>query len=219
MILFGLRASEPCLLFRENLDVDWLRVPCIPDLAYQTKGRRDKRFPLMESLQRFWNALREGMQHGLLYRRRAVVEGRETPLLKDLSLPDIIAEFQKRLAGSKGVHAAGRLRLRDAVLHEAGGLKYDHVEAEFHAVAGRLHWPAHATLKDFRHLFCTTLGNTSMPEGYRRYLMGHAPGKAAVVAYTHLNKLREHFEKAVEIDFRPLVDALTSRLGELKWKD
>ena len=45
MLLFGLRAAEPCYLFREYLEDDWLGVPCNLDLAYQTKGRRDKRFP------------------------------------------------------------------------------------------------------------------------------------------------------------------------------
>jgi DDE superfamily endonuclease len=45
MLLFGLRATEPCLLFREFLDSGWLRVPCLPELDYLTKGRRDKRFP------------------------------------------------------------------------------------------------------------------------------------------------------------------------------
>ena len=43
--IFGLRASEPCLLFHEHLSRDWLDVPCLPELAYYTKGRRDKASP------------------------------------------------------------------------------------------------------------------------------------------------------------------------------
>jgi hypothetical protein len=38
MLLFGLRAAEPCYLFREYVDSDWLRVPNNLDLYYRTKG-------------------------------------------------------------------------------------------------------------------------------------------------------------------------------------
>lgn len=176
LILFGLRASEPCYLFREYLDADWLRVPCNLDLAYRTKGRRDKRFPLLGCLQAFWTDVRQQGSQGLLYERRAVLEGRESAPLRGTSQVGLIAEFQRRCAAAPGSDAMERLRLRDAVLLEAGGLKYDHVEQEFGRLARALDWPATATLKDFRHLFCTTLGNTPMPEGYRRYLMGQSPG-------------------------------------------
>jgi hypothetical protein len=77
LLLFGLRAAEPCLLFAEYLDGQWLRVPCNPELDYQTKGRRDKRFPLIEDLEPLWGLLRDGREHGLLYERRAVVTGKE----------------------------------------------------------------------------------------------------------------------------------------------
>ena len=43
MALYGLRASEPCFLFEEHLREDWLDVPCLPEMAYFTKGRREKR--------------------------------------------------------------------------------------------------------------------------------------------------------------------------------
>ena len=76
LILFGLRAAEPAWLFHEHLDADWLRVPCIPELSYFTKGRRDKKLPLPESLPRFWDLLRRPAPQGLLYERRAVVAGR-----------------------------------------------------------------------------------------------------------------------------------------------
>lgn len=45
--------------------------------------------------------------------------------------------------------------------------------------------------------------------------MGHAPGRAAIVTYTHLNKLREHYLRAVEIEFAPLVNAIHRRAIEL----
>jgi hypothetical protein len=213
-LFFGLRASEPRFLFWEFLEGEWLRVPCQPDLAYVTKGRRDKRFPLAEPLRPFWDFLRRGDGHGLLYLRRGVVEGRERAPLRGKSLAELTAEFQRRCAAAKSLDAVGRLRLRDAVLREAGGLSYDHVRGEFAVLARELRWPARATLKDFRHLFCTTLGNAALPEGYRGYLMGHAPGKAAVVAYSHLDDLRQQYAEVVRRQWMPLVWAVNRRAQE-----
>ena len=67
MLLFGLRATEPCYLFVEHLDNQWLRVPCLPELSYYTKGRRGKRSPLLQELQGFWHELLGPRTQGLLY--------------------------------------------------------------------------------------------------------------------------------------------------------
>jgi hypothetical protein len=213
MLLFGLRAAEPCYLFREYLEEGWLRVPCNPDLEYRTKGRRDKRFPLLDGLRPLWDALREGGDFGLLYLRRAVREGREPAPLRGRSLGGLVAEFRRRCAAAKRLGANDREDLRDAVLGDAGGLRYDHIEQEFGTLAGRLGWPAAATLKDLRHLFATALGNAAVPEGYRRYLMGQSPGKAAVVAYTHLNQLRQQYAGAVRREWGTLVEAICQQLA------
>ena len=76
-------------------------------------------------------------------------------------------------------------------------------------LAKQLAWPLGATLKDFRHLFATNLENAGVPESYRRFLMGHAPGRAAIVTYTHLNKVRDHYMRAVTNEFAPIVEAIT----------
>jgi hypothetical protein len=218
MLLFGLRASEPCFLFREYAAGDWLRVPNIPDLDYRTKGRRDKRFPLIDELALFWDWWRSGSSVGLLYERRLVAEGRESAPLRGAPLAELIAEFRRR-CGQASHGATGRRRLRDHVLRETGGLTYDHVGHEFAAVARRLDWPKEATLKDLRHLFATTLGNAAMPEGYRRYLMGQAPGRAAVVAYTHLNQLRRHYAEAVRREWAILVEAVLRKIKDVSASD
>jgi hypothetical protein len=214
MLLFGLRASEPCYLFREYLEGGWLRVPCNGDLGYRTKAGRDKRFPLPDELRPLWDALRTGGDTGLLYQRRSVAEGREVAPLRGQPLAALVTEYRRRCAAAGSPDAAGRELLRDALLREAGGLGYDHVEQEFGTLARRLGWPSAATLKDLRHLFATTLGNTPMPEGYRRYLMGQSPGKAAVVAYTHLNQLREQYAEVVRGAWAPLADAVARRLAD-----
>src|SRR5262249_17930538 len=146
MLFFGLRAREPCFLFRECLEERWLRVPCLPDLGYRTKGGRDKRFPLLDGLQPLWDLLRAGGGHGLLYLRRRVLAGEEPAPRRGASLAELTVEFQRRCAAGKVSGAAGRQRLRDAVLHEAGDLSYDHIQGEFASLARRLAWPVRATL-------------------------------------------------------------------------
>jgi hypothetical protein len=144
LLLFGLRAAEPCYLFREYLEDNWLRVPCILDLAYRTKGRRDKRFPLIVELRPLWDALRAGGDVGLLFLRRAVQENREKAPLRGTSLEGLVAEFRRRCAAETVTDAAQRHRIRDLVLRDAGGIRYDHVETEFghhpgqHGYAGDL---------------------------------------------------------------------------------
>lgn len=215
LILFGLRAAEPCLLFRNHVDADWLRVCCIPELIYWTKGRRDKRFPLIADLQPFWDFLRDTSAPGLLYQRRSVVEGRELAPLRQASLAELIEEFQNRCARSKPTGTAERIRLREQLLRQAGALNYDHVEQEFQRLARSLCWRPQATLKGFRHAFATMLGNTPMAEAYKKYLMGHSPGRSALIAYTHLNQLCEQFRQSATHAWPTLIEAIRQRTQEV----
>lgn len=215
LAFYGLRASEPCFLFREHLADGWLRIPCLPGLGYVTKGRRDKRVPLIAPLQTLLKPASDGPDQGVLFLRRDVQEGTETPPLLGASLETLEQQFASRCQQSARSMARDRIQQRDAVLKEAGALTYDHIEHEFRKVARPLHWPANATLKDFRHLFASTLENAGVPEFYRRYLMGQSPGKAAIVTYTHLNELQTHYEDAVRRRFQPLVETVTRRVEEL----
>ncbi len=216
ILVFGLRAAEPCVLFADHLRDGVLSVPCVPELGLLTKGRRDKRFPLPERLEPFWEVLRDGRDKGLLHERRAVAEGREQVPLRDASLAELISEYRARCDRKNAKTAAERARVREGVLRDAGGLDYDHMQGEFTKVTNGLGWPAAATLKDLRHLFATTLNNAGVPEGYVRYLMGHAPGKAALVAYTHLDQLRRHYSAALEQEWAPLLDAINQRVVSLR---
>lgn len=216
MLLFGLRAAEPCFLFHEHIDDHWLRVWNIPDLAYRTKGRRDKKFPLIDDLKAFWNWWRQGTSHGLLYQRRGIVEARERTNLQLPSMADLIEEFRQRCASDSLPGAARRKRVRDELLCEAGGLSYDHIQAEFAGLARQLSWPREASLKDLRHLFATTMNNAAMPETYRRYFMGHSLGRSAISAYTHLHDLQRHYAEAVRREWIPLFEAIQSRIHAIQ---
>jgi integrase len=127
----------------------------------------------------------------------------------------LVKEFQRRSAAG-GIHtAADRRRLRDQLLHDAGGINYDHIVAEFGKVARALKWPQPATIKDFRHLVATCLENAGMPEHYRKFLLGQSPGRAAIVVYTHLNEIRQRFEEAVGKTLYPLVNVIDQRAKDL----
>lgn len=211
VVLFGLRAAEPCMLFREHLDADWLRVQCLPELNYHTKGKRDKRLPMVDELRSFWDFLRADTARGLLYERRTVVDGRERAPLRGASLSDLFGEFRDRCGRQKSLDAVGRKQLRVELVHKAGGINYDHVEQEFRTLTRRLKWPPLATLKDFRHLFATMIGNTPMAEAYKKYLLGQSPGKSAILAYTHLNQLRKEFAAAINREWPALLEAINLR--------
>ena len=214
LLLFGLRASEPCYLFREHLRDDWLRVPCIEELGYWTKGRRDKRFPLPPELSTLWATWRQERSVGLLLERRTVHDQQETALLRGRSLAELIAEYRRRCTSAGAPSSSQRRQIRDQILRDAGGLRYDHIEDEFHSVSQRLKWPATATLKDLRHLFATTMNNAGLPDPYRRYLLGQAPARAAVTAYTHLDDLKRQYQSALHREFQPILEVLSRRCSQ-----
>jgi len=210
LIFYGLRPSETIFLFHEHIDDRWVGVPCIEDLGYFTKGVRDKKLPCIELLVGMWTDSDD--EQGLVLVRRSVAEGREDSPLRGRSMDALITEYRRRCRGLTEPRRHNLERCRDSVIADAGGLTYGHLQREFRRVAKRLGWPHEATLKDFRHLFNTSLANGGMPEHERRYLMGHAPGRDAIVAYTHLNRLHDHFLGAIQAEMSPLLAVITRRL-------
>ncbi len=215
LLLYGLRPSELSWLFSEHAEQGWLRVINIPELHYTTKGRRDKRFPLVECLSAIWELNRAPSQ-GLVY-KNDLVEKVHKPSEARLSLEALIAEYRRRCASANTGTVAQRLKIRDQLMKQAHQLNYDRIEGEFRKLARQLGWSASATLKDLRHLFSTCLENAGVPEFYRRYFMGHALGKAPIVAYTHITeeKIQEHYRRALESELAPIVAAIKERAATL----
>lgn len=215
LVLFGLRAAEPVYLFRDQIDAEWLKVTCLPDLGYWTKGKRDKRFPVPRVLRDILGAA-GAPGHGLLFTRRdARTSSRATPLY-GASLADLGTEFQVRCRLCPMPSAVARQTILHEIIRAAGGLNYDQIEHEFQGLAHKLRWSRQATLKDLRHLFATNLENSGVAEFYRRYLMGHSCGKTPIATYTHLNQLQSQFQKALDQDLAPLVDAIDRRAHVLR---
>jgi integrase len=214
MSLWGLRAAEPAFIFREEID-HWVKVRCLGEIGYVTKGRRDKRFPLMPVIHNLLQPLLEESNRGLLYVLRSVAAHTRPAPLAGATLAQLGKEFQRRCKEEQAATAARRESIRTDLIRSAGGMSYHNIDDEFQHVRRRLGWPPAATLKDFRHLFSTCLENAGMPQYYRRYLMGQAPGRDAIVAYTHLNELRERYVEAIERTMQPIVDAASRRLADL----
>jgi integrase len=214
LALFGLRASEPIFIFREQIEEDWFRVTCHPQLGFLTKGKRDKRFPMPPSLRQV--LLPAGSRRdGLLFTRREAGLGPRNAPLCGGSLADLSAEFQRRCRLHATSSAATRQSIRDELIRAAGGLNYDQIQHEFRGLANQLGWPRQATLKDIRHHFATVMENSGVASCYARYLMGHTLGKTPIVTYTHLNQLQSQFQKALDQDLAPIVDAVERRAREL----
>jgi integrase len=143
-------------------------------------------------------------------RREALTPGGKPFPLLGATKEDLAAAFARRCQLEKAGRAGEVMQVRDGVLADAGALTYKMIRGEFTKVAGTLGWPAAATLKDFRHGCNTALANGGIPEHERRYLVGHHPGKGAIVAYTHLNQLAEHYRLAAERELG-LLDVLRRR--------
>ena len=201
ILLCGLRPSEVTYLFYESVDDNWLRVKCLPELNYFTKGRRNKQFPLIDPLR----DLIGPNESGLIFVRRGADASPKA------RLQQFVLELERRWTQGRDRSANQRQRLRDQVLMEHGCLNYDRIEGDFQSVASSLNWPRSATLKDFRHLFSTCLENAGVPEFYRRFLMGQSAGRSAIVGYTHLNKVKDHYAAALEKEFAPIIGAIHDR--------
>jgi hypothetical protein len=120
-------------------------------------------------------------------------------------------EYDLRCQRSRAVTAIQRQQTRDEIVNAAGGLNYDRIECDFGKLAKILQWPKSATLKDLRHLFSTCLENAGVSEFYRKYLMGHSLGRAPLVAYTHLNAVRQQYQRALDTELAPVVEAVKLR--------
>jgi len=213
IVFYGLRASEPAFLFYEYIEEHWMTMACIEPLDYMTKGRRNKRLPLLDVIRDVLRRPGQPNPSGLVFLRRSVANGDETSPLLGAGVEELAADYQQRCHRRGKIPAAQRLRVRRAVFRDAGAIDYDAIQREFRRITRRLGWPPQATLKDFRHLFSTAMANGGMPEHERRYLMGHAPGKDAIIRYTHLNKLAEHHRKAVEQELGPALEVLRCRIS------
>jgi len=215
LLLFGLRPGELGWLLAPNIRDGWLKVACVVELEYVTKGRRDKQFPIPTTVGQIWKPLEQ--RTGFLYRQRGIECGDGNPPLVQASLADLVESFEVRRRQAEDRSALGLRKVRDDLMKDAGQLQYQHVKLEFDKLAKELKWPKSATLKDLRHLFSTALESAGVPEFHRRYLMGQSFGNAPIVAYTHILKesLSEHFQRALDTTLGDISEAIAHKIKDL----
>ena len=208
LTLFGLRAAELTWVLKDDVNDGWFQVRCHPELEHLTKGLRDKKLPLGNVHQYVTDPPSNSV---MWLPRRDFAAPAGVPLDKAA----LVAEFHRRLAQTPRANAVNRRQIRDQLMREVGATDYDRIEQEFHRLARSLNWPRQATLKGFRHLFATALENSGCPESYRRFFLGHSPGKAAIVTYTHLDQLERHYRRLLDGEFAPILTALKLATGQL----
>lgn len=214
ILLWGLRAGESSWMFHEKCKDNWFWLGCIPELNYHTKGMRDKRLPIIEPTQALLFE-DEQPRHGLVHQRRDAKRCKNTPLV-GASLDELIREYQARCQREGRTNARRRKAIRNEVMRAAGAIDYDAIHGEYKRLAKQLKWPPTATLRHLRHLFNVSMENGGLSERERQYLMGQTQGKQAIRYYTHLNRLQEHYENAVQAEMASVLDVIKQRLPKFR---
>lgn len=217
MILYGLRAAEPCYLMIEdwNRQDGWLTVACVPDLDYKTKGRTDKILPVPPVLNRLLTVAVAGRSGGPLIYTRPFFEGRRAAAPTLATKQQIIEEYQRRIQGSRS--AQRRLKVLNAVLREAGAVTYDQLSREFRELVRRAGLPSCVTLKSLRHHFASALETANISYFTRKYLMGHRVRRDPLAIYTttDFDSIRQEFDRLFHGPMAPVVGATEDRMAEL----
>jgi integrase len=214
MILYGLRAAEPCYLMIE----DWqpedalLTVACVPDLEYKTKGRINKTFPVPPIIHRLLTVAAQGRQGGPLLLSRDHFEGRKAVPSPLATQPQIVEEYRRRV---DGIHSAQRRSTAlESVLQEAGAATYDQLSREFRGAVRRADLPGCVTLKSLRHYFASALESANISYFTRKYFMGHRVRRDPLAIYTttDFEGIRQEFDRLLQGPMAPVVAAADSRM-------
>lgn len=220
LILYGLRAAEPCFLMVEdwNCKDHLLTVSCVPDLDYKTKSRIDKVFPVPPILDRLLRLATKGRPGGPLLPSRAHFESGEVASLLLATKQQMAQEYHKRLDGH--CSAASRLKVLANLFHDAGGVSYDQLSHEFQQMVGCANLTSHPTLKSLRHFFAAALEKANISYFTRKYFMGHRVRRDPLAVYTSINfdEIRSEFDRLLNGPMAPIITATVLRMGTLAKK-
>jgi len=223
LFLYGPRPSELGYMLRSDHDDQecFLHVVSRAQTGYQTKGRRDKAWPVTDVLAGCLSPFLT-RPAGPLFVKRWVFENEAQPAIPDATAEMLIREFQGRVMaeaarlgkqpGKEFLHQAS-----EAVWAAAGAVDGRDVARELQRAALKAGLQRIPTPKDIRHLVETECEAARLSPGVIRYLLGHAPGRGdALVNYNHTGR-RVLREQVVILDERRqvLIAALKKRAGEL----
>ena len=219
LFLYGPRPSELGHILRSDHDDSngFLHVVSRPAIGYQTKGRRDKAWPVTDVLAA---CLRPFLARtaGPLFVKRWVFEEQAQPAISSATEDVLVREFEDRTAAETARlgKTPGKERLEqisEEIWAAAGAVDARDVARELERAAekaGLAHVP---TPKDVRHLVETECEAARLSQGVIRYLLGHAPGRGdALVHYNHTGRAVLREQVAI-LDSRRqvLIEALAKR--------
>jgi integrase len=223
LFLYGPRPSELGRILRSDCDdvAGFLHVISRPDTGYHTKGRRDKTWPVTETLAAI---LRPFLVRGPgpVFVKRGAFLGKMVPPLAHTDGPRLILEFDARLREETSrlgrAPMKGRIeRISQAVWTAAGAVSAKDVARELARAARLAGLARKPTPKDVRHLFATQCAEARLAPGVIRQLLGHAPLRGDMLVH-YIHTRRDVMREQVDIlDQRrkPLIDALAARAQEL----
>lgn len=220
-IFHGVRVAEPCWLMHEFVDIEkgWIEYRCIEELAYRTKGRIDKRLPIlpvMLDVLRPWLTSGRG---GLVLLKRAHLCASGPSVRSQTSLQEIVREVHA--SAPKGW--SERSRVASKVLKKLGATEGDDVRREFKRLLSAVGITREVTPKALRHHFATALERAGVPYYTRKYLLGHRlderGGRSSDITaiYTHLEPdfVRATYQRVLDGPLAKVVDAFSTRLHQL----
>jgi integrase len=223
LFLYGPRPSELGHVLRSDYDdrESFLHVVSRPDTGYQTKGRRDKAWPVTDVLAACLRPLL-ARTAGPLFVKRWVFEIQAQPAILNSTANVLVREFEDRIAAEtarlgKQLGKEFLEQVSEEVWAAAGAVDARDVARELQRAAMKTGLPRVPTPKDVRHLVETECEAARMSPGVIRFLLGHAPGRGdALVNYNHTGRgvLRE--QVAILDERRQvLIEALKKRVREL----
>jgi hypothetical protein len=223
LFLYGPRPSELGHILRSDYDAaaGCIKVLSRPSAGYQTKGRRDKVWPVTATLHACLRPLLT-LATGTLFPKRRLFAGQAAPLLPKAAETDLVRAFEERrqalTIASKNRPGKTELdRIAQQTWAAAGAVETRDLLRELRRAARTAGLAKSPTPKDIRHLVESECEAARLSPGVIRHLLGHAPARGdALIHYNHtgLAVLREQVA-LLEGRRRALVDALTERTTAL----
>ena len=216
ILALGTRPGELGFMLWKEVSADSVNIVCHRELEYYTKGRIDKSLPLVGPIQDVFESLKDQSPNDLVFHNRRFMQDAELQSGKDDT--SVVDDFRQQLTKIKSPTKLERVKLRDQVMRSHGWLSYDHIKREFGKLADKLGWSNRGSVKSLRHLFCTCLENAGVPEFFKKYMMGHSFGRAAIVNYTHITEeqVKRHYQRMIDQELSDVMDAIELRLHQLQ---
>jgi len=223
LFLFGPRPSELGRVLASDYDPEnsSLHVKCRRATGYQTKGRRNKTWPVTPELAACIQSFL-GRCAGPLFPKRRIFEGKVNPGLLDADEELLTNEYDHRCVErakvlDRPITKEEAEKISDQVWSAAGAVTAKDVLNELQRAAENADLETKPTSLGVRHLVETLCEEARLATGIIRHILGHKPQPGdSLPKYFHarLDALREQVA-VLDERRKPLIEALSRRASEL----